>query len=114
MRFSVILAGLVLASTVGSCSQPTRIDAIAKDDRDLADRCHEAMSELGSDNPRWQLATLDPYSIKTERDGDALLLKCPLAFANAGQDLGKSVLTVIVRCPADTAIPCTSGLAAGS
>ena len=97
---TVVLAGLLLAAISG-CDQ-SRSGAIASSRDELTARCIDA--GLAQEATEWAGATLDATPPRVTKGRDSLMIGCPFTLA----DGNKAVLSVLVVCPADTAVQCES------
>ena len=95
--FAPAFASLLL---LASCER-SRVDVMAASTDELATRCFDAVSD--STDPAWIAPHLGD-DIAVAKHSDGFDIACPFTLRN-GEDVR---VKVVVACPADAAVPCTS------
>ena len=94
----LILAAVAL-SLLGSCEK-SRVDVMAASKDELISRCIDERQQ----GPEWDRAKLDLAGTKVKKRSDGFDIACAFTL----HDGRRMITNVIVACPADTAVPCSS------
>lgn len=94
----LVLATIAL-SLLGSCEK-SRVDVMAASNDELISRCIDEKPQT----PEWNLAKFDLEKTRVAKHADGFDIICAFTKSSGQHESFK----VVVACPADPAVPCSS------